>query len=195
MVAVAVVALAACSGKDEAAHTPTLQLEPSSSTTSIATSTTTARTDLLIDHALDGFATVRDDTIDLDAAAAASDDSDEERSLLQKRGFVSGAVRTWSGPGDDVVLATTYELGSKEQAAGYLRDTAQTLRAHDGTPFDVPDIPGALGFSTTEVTFVAHAVAFTRGDRWYLVLVGSSTGTRTETEAAQLALLQAALAG
>ena len=43
--------------------------------------------------------------------------------------------------------------------------------------------------------FVAHAIAFTRGPRWFLVLVGSSQGTRTEAEAAHLAAAQAALVG
>jgi hypothetical protein len=187
--AVALVALAACSGDDDddssasapastsTTDAPTIELEPSTTTTT--TPEDTALGDLLIDEVLGGYSLVRDDVLDLDAAAQ-----------VETRGFVRGFARTWTDPQDDVVFVTAYEFGSAQQAELYLVDGAETLTARGAERFDVPDVPGAFGFTTVEDDFVAHAVAFTRGHRWLLVLVGSSTGGRTVDEAIQMATLQ-----
>lgn len=195
---VAVVALAGCSDDDDDASpsapepdVPSVDLEPSTTTT---TPEDTALNEVLLDDTIPGFERVRDDVLDLDAAAAAEADPEAERALLETRGFVRGAARTWSGPGDDVAFLTAYELASADQADLYLVDGAETLTARGAERFAVPEVPGAFGFTTTEGTFVAHAVAFTRGSRWYLVLVGSTAGTRTVDEARRLAAEQAALA-
>lgn len=199
-VVIAMAALAACSGEDEEA-TPTLTLKPTTTTVTIATPEDRALTDLLLDDALPGFSRA-DDAIgagpmDLDAAAAAEVDPDAERALLVTRGFVRGESRAWLGAGDDVVYLAAYELGSAAQADAYLVDGTETLAARVAKPFDVQEVAGAVGFTTVEQEeggdFVAHAVAFTRGSRWFLVLVGSSQGSRTEAEAALLAAAQAAL--
>ena len=200
--ALSLVALAACSSDDDddaarpttttTADTPTsIALEPATTTTT--TPEDAALTDLLLPDALPGFTRTRDDVLDLEAAAEAEADSDAERALLETRGFVRGAARVWSDADEDVVFVTAYELGSKEQADLYLVDGAETLTARSATRFDASEIPGAFGFTTREEDFVAHAVAFTRGNRWFLVLVGSSDGSRTPAEALQLATAQAAL--
>ena len=198
--ALSLMALAACSGDDDDADAPrsttsvsptTIELEPATTTTT--TPEDAALTDLLLTDAPPGFERVRDDVLDLDAAAAAEADSDAERALLETRGFVRGAARVWNDADDDVVFVTAYELGSKEQADLYLVDGAETLMARSATRFDASEIAGAFGFTTREEDFVAHAVAFTRDNRWFLVLVGSADGSRTEAEVLQLATAQAAL--
>lgn len=201
--AVALVALAACSGDDDDEDGAARRSTTTSSTASslvlepVTTTTTTpedlALTDQLLTDALPGFARVRDDVLDLDAAAEAEADSEAERGLLETRGFVRGAARVWNDPDEDVVFVTAYELGSKDQADLYLVDGAETLTARSATRFDASEIPGAFGFTTREESFIAHAVAFTRGPHWFLVLVGSSDGSRTVAEVLQLAAAQAAL--
>ena len=199
--ALSLVALAACSGDDDDDAAPrtttsraptTIELEPATTTTT--TPEDAALTDLLLTEVLPGFTRVRDDVLDLDAAAEAEADSEAERALLETRGFVRGVARVWNDANDEVVFVTAYELGSKEQADLYLVDGAETLTARSATRFDAGEIAGAFGFTTREEDFVAHAVAFTRGSHWYLVLVGSADGSRTSTEALQLAAAQAALA-
>ena len=198
--ALSLVALAACSGDDDDDATPrttttetptSIELEPATTTTT--TPEDAALTDLLLPDAPPGFTLVRDEVLDLDAAAEAEADSEAERALLETRGFVRGAARVWNDPDDDVVFVTAYELGSKDQADLYLVDGAETLTARSAARFDASEIPGAFGFTTREEGFVAHAVAFTRGSRWFLVLVGSADGSRTSAEALQLATAQAAL--
>ena len=199
LAAVSLVALAACSGDDDdAAPAPsttapptTLELEPATTTTT--TPEDAELTDLLLTDALPGFARVREDVLDLEAASEAEADVEAERALLETRGFVRGVARVWNDSEHDVVFVTAYELGSAEQADLYLIDGAETLTARSATRFDAGEIPGAFGFTTREDDFIAHAVAFTRGPRWFLVLVGSSDGSRTPAEALRLATQQAAL--
>lgn len=199
--AVALVALAACSGDDDVAATAPTTDETSAPTTielAPATTTTTtpedaALTDLLLADALPGFERTRDDVLDLEAAAASEADADAERALLETRGFTRGVARVWSNAHEDVVFVTAYDLASPDQADLYLVDGAETLRARNAEPFDASEIAGAFGFTTSEEDFVAHAVAFTRGNRWFLVLVGSSDGSRTPAEVLQLAAAQSAL--
>jgi hypothetical protein len=199
LAAVSLVALAACSGDDDDAAPATsttrppttLELEPATTTTT--TPEDAELTDLLLTDALPGFARVRDDVLDLEAASEAEADAEAERALLETRGFVRGVARVWNDRDDDVVFVTAYELGSTEQADLYLVDGAETLTARSAMRFDASEIPGAFGFTTREEAFIAHAVAFTRGPHWFLVLVGSSDGSRTTAEALQLATAQAAL--
>ena len=185
----------ACSDADDRASTPTtvptIGLDPSTTTT---TPEDAALADLLLTETGTAFATVATEAIDLDTAAAldADADADGERSRLEDAGFVRGVARTWASAMDDVVYIAAYELGSSQQAARYLADATRQVEGRGAERFDVPDVPGAVAFTTTEPEFVAHAVAFTRDARWFLVLVGSATGSRTAAEAAALATAQAA---
>lgn len=210
----AVAALAGCGGGggDDEDAAPRRRPPRTSTTTSTteaplptssvpATPEVLAMDNLLLDDALPGFR--RDDAavgagpLDLEAAARAEPDADAERALLETRGFVRGASRAWVGPDDDVVYLAVYEFVNPAEAALYLEDGTEHLTARDAERFEVPGVDGARGFTTVDRreggSFTAHAVSFTRGPRWFLVLLGSPTGARTQAEAADLASRQAGL--
>ena len=177
----------------------TLELAPSSTTTT--TPEDRAMSELLLDEPpLPGFARADDvlgaGPLDLDAAAAAEADVPAERALLETRGFERGASRAWLDQGQDVAYLALYEFADADGAAAYLADGAMTLEARGAAAFEVPGIEGALGFTTVEEspegTFTAHAVAFTRGARWVLALVGSPGSGRSPDDARALAAEQVA---
>lgn len=192
-VAVLAVALASCSsdGDDRAATTTTteepeaLELEPETTTTT--TPEDTAVTELLVEATLPGFSATDVTVLDLDAAADAEQDVEAERSVLETRRFERGASRTWTDSNGDVAYVAVYRFADAAGASAYLADGAENLTARQATTFDVPEVPGALGFSTVEEggggAFTTHAVAFTRGPLWFLVLVGSTGSGRTADEA------------
>lgn len=188
-VAVVAVALAACSDDDPEAvePMPTVELEPETTTTT--TPEDTAVTEVLLDETLPGF--VPDDVLllDLELASQQEQDVEAEKALLETRRFERGASRSWTSE-DDVAYVAAYRFASPEDATAYLADGAETIEARGATPFPVPDIPGAVGFTTAEESFTTHAVAFTRGPMWFLVLIGSPTGARTADDARALAAAQ-----
>jgi hypothetical protein len=202
---VAAVALAACSSRgddddvggatgdarDETATT--IELEPETTTTT--TPEDTALQDLLLDDtAVPELTRDRDDVLDLAAAAASEDDESAERALLETRGFVRGVARRWIGLADDVVFVTAYEFGSAEQAELYLVDGTETVLARGAERIDVPDVPGGVGFRTSTSGFTDHAVAFTRGPRWFLIVGSSAQETIDFEDVQRLAAMQAARA-
>lgn len=201
VVLVVAILLAGCSG-DGTGGGPTrtsLDLVPDDTVppaTTAPTPETAALDDLLLDDTFAGFA--RDDQavgagpMDLEAAARAEADVDAERALLETRGYVRGTSRAWVAPGDDVAYLAVYEFATPDGAAAYLLDGTEHLEARGAERFDVPGIEGAAGFTTTEPDFTAHAVTFTRGTRWFLVLLGSPAGSRSRPEAIGLASRQAA---
>lgn len=212
VVLVAALLLAGCSGDGDGAGdgdagptrtsldlVPDDDTVPPSTTTPTSTPETATLDDLLLDGTFAGF--VRDDEavgagpMDLEAAARAEADVDAERALLETRGYVRGTSRAWVAPGDDVAYLAVYEFATPEGAAAYLVDGAEHLEARGAERFDVPGIEGAAGFTTTEPNFTAHAVTFTRGTRWFLVLLGSPEATRSRDEAIGLATRQAAALG
>lgn len=182
--------------------TGTLQLTPSSTTTT-APGEAAVYDLLLAEPPLDGFARADDvlgtGALDLEAAAAAERDVDAERALLEARGFERGASRAWLDPDQDVVYLAVYDFGDAEGATAYLQAAAEGLQARGATAFDVPEVPGALGFTTVEDgpdgTFSAHAVTFARGDRWFLALVGSPGRGRSPEDVRAVAAAQSARLG
>lgn len=177
----------------------TLELTPAPTTTT--TPEDRAMSDLLLDDVpLEGFSRADEalgaGPLDLDAAAAAENDAAAERALLETRGFERGVSRAWLDPGQDVVYVAVYDFADVEGAAAYLADGAETLRARGAIPFDVPEVAGAVGFTTIEEssagTFTAHVVAFPAGDRWVLTLVGSADSGMTPDDARAVAAAQAA---
>ncbi len=206
LVLVAALALAACSNDGDSSadgsagesttSVGSLDLVPATTTTT--TPEAKALDALLLDDPLTGFS--RDDLavgagpLDLDGAAALEDDEAAERALLETRRFVRGASRAWTNAGDDVLLLTVYEFADVGGAARYLQDGAEALEARGATGFEVPGLDGAIGFSTVEDTgsgsFVAHAVAFSVGTRWCLVLVGSSSSGSTPDDVRTVAAAQ-----
>jgi hypothetical protein len=166
---------------------PTIRLEPETTTTTTPEDATLQ--DLLIDESLPGFVPAGVDVLDLEAAAQAEVDPEAERALLETRRFERGVARRFINEDDDVVYVAAYEFGSPRDAQMYLADGIETVSSRGATAFDV-EVPDAYGFTTREPGFTAHAVAFTRADRWFLVLVGSDTGARTVEEVRRLAAAQ-----
>lgn len=189
-------------GDDEGPTVATLDLRP-------ATPMTTTPDDRALsallpqEPPLEGFERADDilgaGPLDLDAAAAAEADVATERSRLEARGFQRGASRAWIDPDQDVVYLAVYDFDGAGGATAYLDDSGQSLESRGATRFDVPEVAGARGYTTVEEgeqgTFTAHAVAFTSGERWVLVLVGSPSSARTEDDARAVAAAQAALLG
>lgn len=197
-----ILALAGCGSDGDGGEdrprttTTTTEAAPVPTSTVPPTPETDALDDALLDDTLPGF--TRDDEelgagpLDLEAAAQAEADVDAERALLETRGFVRGASRAWVGPGDDVVYLAAYEFASADGAAAYLIDGAEHLGARGAQRFDVPGIDGAAGFTTVDDDgFTGHAVVYTLGPRWFLVLLGSPGASRTAEEAISLAERQA----
>ena len=177
----------------------------SESSTSSSSTTTTPETialeKLLVRDTLPGFTPSDDDRfvtgpLDLEAAAHAERDVEQERTGLETRGFEAGYAGAWTNPSGDVVLVTLYRFGKPGGAAAYLADGRENLLARTAQPFDVPEVPGAFGFTDVDESgdspFTAHAVAFSVGDVHALVIVGSSGSGRTADEARQVAAAQAA---
>lgn len=206
VLAALITVVAACSGDDdgdgdaagEDENRETLELAPSSTTTT--TPEDRAMSELLLEQpVLEGFVPADDvigtGPLDLDAAASAEDDPAAERALLETRGFERGSSRAWIDPGQDVVYIAIYDFVDAAGAAAYLADGSETLLARGASPFDVPEVEGAVGFTTIEEsaggTFTAHAVAFTRGEHWVLSLVGSPGSGRTPDDARAVAAAQA----
>ena len=201
---VVVLPLAACSDDGDPAKetgptrepTPTtegeLELEPSTTTTTTPEDATLA--DLLIDESLPGFVPAGVEVLDLAAAAEAEVDPEAERALLETRSFQRGVSRRFVNEDEDVVYVAAYEFATPRDAEFYLADGVETVSARGATTFDA-GVEGAFGFTTREPGFTAHAVAFTRAHRWFLVLVGSETGGRTEDEVKQLAAQQSGRIG
>ena len=196
---VAAVALASCSSDDEPRRdddaveqdedAPTIELEPTTTTTT--TPETEALDDLLLTETIDGFERDGGGALDLEAAAETEVDPEAERALLETRGFRAGVERRFSDERQRVVYLASYEFRDAGQAAAYLVDGSETLTARDADPFDVP-LDGAVGFTTVDPDgFTAHAVAYTRGERWFLVLVGSADASLGPDAAIDLATRQA----
>jgi hypothetical protein len=197
-------AVAGCSDDDEdgavrpsAAATPSTTRRVATPSTSPSASPPTPETraldDLLPETTLPGFDRVPDGRrgagpLDLDAAAAAERDTAAERALLTTRGFERGVARVWSGPEDDTVYVAVYEFADDAAASAYLADGRETLQARQ-----VREFPVEQGFGFTQVdetsqgAFVGHAVAFTAGHRYALVIVGGDGSRRTPDEARDVA--------
>jgi hypothetical protein len=157
---------------------------------------------LLPDQTLPGFTRVPDGTrgagpLDLDAAAAAEQDAQAERAVLETRRFRRGIARVWTGPDDagDTVYIAIYEFADATGASAYLEDGRELLEARKVTQFPV-DLPGAFGFTQVDESgadpFAGHAGAFTSGNRYALVIVGGDPGRRTPDEARSVAAAVAA---
>ena len=178
----------------------TLELDPATTTTT--TPEDRALSQLLPEASpLPGFDRADDvlgaGALYLDRAAAAEADAAGERALLESEGFIRGASRAWVDAAQDVVYVALYEFEAPEGAAAYLDESVERLEEREATPFEVPGVEGARGFTTVEESpqgdFTAHAVTFTRGERWVLALVGSPGSSRSQDDARAVAAAQAAL--
>jgi hypothetical protein len=129
--------------------------------------------------------------LDLATAVALEQDPAAERALLETRRFQSGHARAWRSGAGVVVYAAVYGFASPADAAAYLVDGFLTLESRGARVSDVADPPGGRAFSQAasdrDGSRVAHGVAFTRGDRFFLVFESSRTSAATAEHAAGVA--------
>lgn len=126
--------------------------------------------------------------IDIETAAAAEADSEAELALLETRSFEVGFSRAFERDGD-VVFLQVYRFGDADDAIAYLLDGADTVLARGAEPYDVGDLPGALGFTegNPATGFVGHVVTFTVGRHHLLVIAGSSAAGLDSSDARAVA--------
>ena len=194
-VAAAVVGLAACSDDERAAARTT--------TTTATSAPQSTVPPVVVDEGLlpadagPGFTRVPDDArpglgpLDLSTAAKVEADTSAERALLETRRFRGGHARAWRAEDGDEVYIAVYEFADAAGAAAYLHDGLVTLEGRDASTYSVEDVPEATGFSQAERreagAVTSHGVVFTRGARFFLVVVASTRPGSTPTEAAALA--------
>lgn len=169
-----------------------IELEPSTTSTTIVEDV--ALGEVLLTDVLEGFAMTEDRVLDLRAAAELEQDVEAEQALLSTRRFVRAHSRAWVDASEDVVYEAVYLFGDDADAAAYLADGVETLASREAIAFPVPEVPGAVGFTTLEESaegaFTAHVVAFSRGPRWFLLLVGTAGTGRSPDEVRDLARRQ-----
>jgi hypothetical protein len=192
--------LVACSG-DGSTSLATSTTEPRAVTT-----TTSAVAPLPVDEQLatallsrppEGFAPVEgpegEQPLDLAAASAQVGDPTAERALLETRSFERGYQRRWQR-GDEVVLARVAQFADAAGAAAYLEDGLITLTGFGAARFEVADVTDAAGFSLVTNrdagAVVDHGVAFTRGNRFFLVVISGPSAGLTPDDARGLAAAQ-----
>jgi hypothetical protein len=196
--------LASCSSdndSDSAASTTSADsaTDESTSTTVASTSSTTTigvpdlrtNTDLVLSSVPEGFkldeAADVTGSFDINTAAQIESDPQQELTTLQTRGFVQGYSRGWSNGVDDTITVVVYDFATAEGATAYLGDGKSIVTGRGGAFFDVPEVPSALGFTyqlaatSSNVAFTTHSVAFSRSNRWYLVVTGGRTDLGNET--------------
>jgi hypothetical protein len=132
--------------------------------------------------ALPGAAAVLDGAagsgpLDLAAAAAAEQDQQAERALLETRRFVRGHERTWTAadPSGPRAYALVYEFADTGGAAAYLVDGREHLAARNASLWTVAGLDGATGFTQSDGGFTAQGVAFSRGP-WFFLVVANGPG-------------------
>jgi hypothetical protein len=201
----AALVLVACSGSGSGAQRPTPTTAPRPTTT---TTTTVAPEPMdeqlaraLMARPPAGFEKMvgseGEQPLDLAAASAQVGDPTAERALLETRLFERGYQRRWERD-DEVVLARVEQFKDDAGAAAYLEDGLITLTGYGAARFDVAEVDGAAGFSLVtdreEGALVDHGVAFTRGNRFFLVVISGPVAGLTPDDARSLALVQDELA-
>ncbi|MGI8793667.1 MAG: hypothetical protein ACR2H3_10900 [Acidimicrobiales bacterium] len=130
--------------------------------------------------------------LDLRAAAAAEDDEEAERSLLETRGFERGHARAWQSPGR-VAYAAVYRFATANGAEAYARDGLINVEGRGVRHYPVETPAGGTGFGSTsesaDGSAVSQGLAFVRGRYFYLVIVTGDEGdTVSPYEARALAV-------
>ena len=131
------------------------------------------------------------DTGPSDLEKAISDDgADDARDVLTRARFVRGYQRMWTRGGDEIV-SYVYQFADTAGAVEYTnRLNSDSLAPTEGvsiSPFDVPDISGALGVNTSDPTLASSSVTFVKGPYSVQLVVSGSTPTGLEGLATALA--------
>jgi hypothetical protein len=188
-------ALVACNDDEHRASTPTT----TSPTNTPAPTVPPVVVDegVLLADAGPGFTRVPDDDrpglgpLDLAAAAKAEADTSAERALLETRRFRGGRARAWRAADGDEAYAAVYEFADAAGAAAYLQDGLVTLEGRGAARYAVEEVADATGFSQAERratgAVTSHGVVFTRGARFFLVVVATARPDSTPGQAAALA--------
>jgi hypothetical protein len=135
----------------------------------------------------DGFVRQPDsvgDTGPSDLEKAILDDGgDDARDILTKARFVRGYQRMWTRSGDEIV-SYVYQFADTAGAVEYTnRLNTDSLAPTEGasiSPFDVPDISGAVGVNTSDPTLSGSSVTFVKGPYSVQLVVSGSTPTGLE---------------
>ena len=142
----------------------------------------------------DGFVRQPDavgDTGPSDLEKAIRDDGgDDARDILTKSRFVQGYQRMWTRSGDEIV-SYVYQFADTAGAVEYTnRLNSDSLAPTEGvsiSPFDVPDITGAVGVNTSEPTLASSSVTFVKGPYSVEIVVSGPTPTGLEALVTALA--------
>lgn len=196
--AVAVGTLAACS--DSPNRGPRAGAATTTTSTAVAAPTASSVVvdeGVLLAEAGPGFTRVPDDArrglglLDLDAAARVEADTAAERAVLETRRFRGGHARAWRADDGDEVYVAVYEFTTVEGAAAYLQDGLVTLEGRGVAQYPVEEVPEATGFSQAERratrAVTTHGVVFSRGARFFLVVVATARSGSTPVRTAALA--------
>lgn len=119
-------------------------------------------------------------SLDLNAAVAAEPDQAAERALLETRHFEAGYARSFTNGATDVYM-TVYDFKGAADAKFYAADGVINLTGKGASIYDIPDIPGAQGFSqgtnADSKPAVIHGVVFPKADRFVLVFTRSAASS------------------
>jgi hypothetical protein len=125
-----------------------------------------------------------------DLNKAVSDDGQPDaRQALTADGFVAGYQRLWTSANNQIV-DHLYQFTSPSGAAAYgqrqLASAASPSPGNQVTPFAVPSVPGAHGFTSTGTDGLADVVQFSKGPFLAQVVVhGPNASPQAATALAQ----------
>ena len=110
----------------------------------------------------------------------------KEVARLTRAGFVAGAIEhLMSAPGAEG-LSVVGQFRTAKSAHAEVAFGSKPPAGVKQTYFQVPGIPGALGFNDTDSQSSGHNIAFSTGTHYYLVGVGFQKGMPAPPTQAQL---------
>jgi hypothetical protein len=122
--------------------------------------------------------------------ASRDDGGDDARDVLTKTRFVRGYQRMWTRSGDEIV-SYVYQFADTAGAVEYTnRLNTDSLAPTEGvsiSPFDVPNVTGAVGVNTSEPTVASSSVTFVKGPYSVEIVVSGPTPTGLEALVTALA--------
>lgn len=124
--------------------------------------------------------------------AIRDDGAADARDVLTKTRFVRGYQRMWTGASeDDEIAAYVYQFADTAGALEYTnRLNTGILTPTEGvtvTPFDVPNIHGAVGANIAEPNFASASITFVRGPYSVQMVASATESTGLESLATALA--------
>jgi hypothetical protein len=186
----AATALIGACGGDEAGTTATTAAKPA------ATAAADSGADLqrfAVSDELDGFSPTGDGTVetDPDVWLTLNGDTSITPEQLAKAGFVAGLRRDLRADDGMFGVSLVSEFKTPEQAQAELERATRSTDDQKNTPFEVPGLEGAVGFSSEGGGgAVGDNVAFVRDDR--LIAVGRMRDPEMSADESQATVIAAA---